>query len=153
MLFRWYINIDDGNLGGHASPLVAEFGMELNDDTLLLGGDGALLEVRPKVIRPTQPTTLATAKEPCFFLDRVPIPFAVPLHVVNQHLVLPSRPWTLLEGLSFGGVTHPGLPRNKPKENRRETLQVNLTLRRSVCTKGRQKQEVRKFASPAQVSN
>ena len=44
---------------------VAEHGVELEDDGLLVGGDLAPLQVRPEVVHPPQPAALPAPPQPC----------------------------------------------------------------------------------------
>ena len=46
------------NLGSHASPFVAELGVKIDDDSLLVGRDGALLEIRAEVVGPAEAAAL-----------------------------------------------------------------------------------------------
>lgn len=45
--------------------LVADDGVELNDGLLLLGAEGAALDVRPQIVRPPQPAALSTPEQTC----------------------------------------------------------------------------------------
>ena len=47
-----------GQLRGDLRPLVAEDGVEVDDEVLLLLREGAPLEVRPQVVYPPQPAAL-----------------------------------------------------------------------------------------------
>ena len=47
-------------LRGDLRPLVAEDGVEVDDEVLLLLGEGAPLQVRPQVVYPPKPAALPT---------------------------------------------------------------------------------------------
>lgn len=84
-------------LSGHASPLVAEPSVKLDDFGLFLGREGAFLEVRPQVVCPSQPAALPTPHQPGLPPDGIPVTLTVRLHVFDQHRVLPCRPRPLLQ--------------------------------------------------------
>jgi hypothetical protein len=50
-------------LRGNLRPLVAEDGVEVDDEVFLLLGEGAPLQVRPQVVYPPQPAALPTPLE------------------------------------------------------------------------------------------
>ena len=85
-------------MSSHPCPLVPHLGVELDDEALLLRGEGPLLEVGPEVVRPAEAAALAAAEQPGVLLHRVPVPFAVLLDVVHQDGVLRGRPWPFLQG-------------------------------------------------------
>jgi hypothetical protein len=85
-------------MSSHPGPLVPHLGVELDDEALLLGGEGALLEVGPQVVRPPEAAALAAAGQPRVLLHRVPVPLAVLLDVVQQDGVLRRRPGPFLQG-------------------------------------------------------
>lgn len=91
------------NLRGHASPFVAMAGLQLENEALLLGGEGALLEIRPEMVGPPQPAALAAPHQPGVLLHRVPVPLPVLLHVLLQHPVLRRGPRPLLHPLLPAG--------------------------------------------------
>lgn len=84
-------------LRGHTGPFVAELSVKVYDDPLLVGRKGALLEIRPQMISPSQPTALPTPHQPTILLHRVPVPFPIRLHVLHQDRVLRGRPRPLLQ--------------------------------------------------------
>jgi hypothetical protein len=94
-------------MSGHPSPLVPHLGVELDDEPLLLGGEGPLLEVGPQVVRPPEAAALAAPEQPGVLLHRVPVPLAVLLHVVHQDGVLRRRPWPLLQRGPAAAVRRP----------------------------------------------
>ena len=53
----------------HSSIPVAEHGVQLEDDGLLVGGDLPPLQVRPEVVHPPQPAALPAAPQPCTSLN------------------------------------------------------------------------------------
>ena len=53
---------------------VAEHGVELEDDGLLVGGDLAPLQVRPEVVHPPQPAALPAPPQPCSSTSSPAIP-------------------------------------------------------------------------------
>jgi hypothetical protein len=85
-------------MSSHPGPLVPHLGVELDDEALLLGGEGALLEVGPQVVRPPEAAALAAAGQPRVLLHRVPVPLAVLLDVVQQDGILRRRPGPFLQG-------------------------------------------------------
>ena len=85
-------------MSSHPRPLVPHLGVELDDEALLLRGEGPLLEVGPEVVRPAEAAALAAAEQPGVLLHRVPVPFAVLLDVVHQDGVLRGRPGPFLQG-------------------------------------------------------
>jgi hypothetical protein len=91
----------------HPRPLVPHLGVELDDEALLLGGEGPLLEVGPEVVRPPEAAALAAAEQPGVLLHRVPVALAVLLNVVHQDGVLRGRPWPLLQGRADAPVRRP----------------------------------------------
>jgi hypothetical protein len=50
---------------GYGYVPVAEHGVQVEDDGLLVGGDLAPLEVRPEVVHPPQPAALPAPPQPC----------------------------------------------------------------------------------------
>jgi hypothetical protein len=82
---------------GHARPLVAELRVELGYEELLVGGEGALLEVGAEVVGPAQAAALAAAQQAGHPLHCVPVPLAVVPDVVHEHGILRGRPRALLE--------------------------------------------------------
>jgi hypothetical protein len=84
----------------HPRPLVPHLGVELDDEALLLRGEGALLQVGPQVVRPAEAAALAAPGQPRVRLHGVPVPLAVLLDVVHQDGVLRSRPGPFLQGLA-----------------------------------------------------
>ena len=82
---------------GHARPLVAELRVELGDEDLLVGGEGALLEVGAEVVGPAEAAALAAAHEAGVDGHGAPVAGAVLLDVGHQDDVLLRRPWPLLD--------------------------------------------------------
>jgi hypothetical protein len=74
--------------------------VELDDEALLLGGEGALLQVGPQVVCPAEAAALAAPGQPRVLLHGVPVPLAVLLDVVHQDGVLRRRPGPFLQGLA-----------------------------------------------------
>ena len=84
-------------MSSHPRPLVPHLSVELDDEALLLGGEGPLLEVGPEVVRPPEATALAAAEQAGVLLHRVPVPLAVLLDVVHQDGVLRGGPRPFLQ--------------------------------------------------------
>lgn len=71
---------------------VAECGVEVEDDVLLLGRDVPPLEVGPEVVDPPKPAALAAAQQAGILGHRPPRAFPVLPYVPRQLLVLLLRP-------------------------------------------------------------
>lgn len=84
---------------GYEGPLVAVLGVELDNEALLLRREGAPLEGRAQVVDPPQPAALAVPQQTRVTMDRAPVPFPVPPHVLRQYRVLLRTPRPLLEDL------------------------------------------------------
>lgn len=72
-------------------------GMELDDEALLLGGEGSLLEVRSEVVGPPEAAALPAPGKARVLLHGVPVALSVLLHILNQDRVLGCRPRSLLQ--------------------------------------------------------
>lgn len=84
-------------VGGHAGPFVAELGVEAEDEELLVGREGALLEIRAEVVGPAETAALSTAGQTGVLLDGVPVALSVLPHVLHQDRVFRRRPRSLLQ--------------------------------------------------------
>jgi hypothetical protein len=89
--------------------LVAEQGVELDDDLVVVVREVAALEVRAEVVHPAKPAALAAAEEARGLGQRAPAPFAVRLDVGDQALVLFLGPRALVRVrlLAARGPAHP----------------------------------------------
>ena len=85
-----------GELGGDGGPLVAEEGVEVDDELLLVVGKPAALDVRAEVVCPAEAAALAAAVEPGELGQAAPAPVPVLIDVVDQQLVLLRRPRAFL---------------------------------------------------------
>lgn len=80
------LKLDQGM--GHWALPVADDGVELDDGLLFVLGELAVLEVRPEVVRPSQPATLPTPLEPWYM--RIKVQHTVikkPLLVRIEHMI------------------------------------------------------------------
>jgi hypothetical protein len=89
--------------------LVAEQGVELDDDLVVVVREVAALEVRAEVVHPAKPAALAAAEEAGGLGQRAPAPLAVRLDVGDQALVLFLGPRALVRVrlLAARGPAHP----------------------------------------------
>lgn len=71
---------------------VAEDGMKVKNELLLLDGEGAALEIRAQVVDPPKSAALPASLQASIPRDVAPTPLPVPHHVVHQLLVLLRRP-------------------------------------------------------------
>lgn len=71
--------------------------MELDDHLVFLSGEMASLDIRAKVVSPSEATALTAPVQAGFFREAPPAPVAVLLYVLHQLLVLLWRPRPLLQ--------------------------------------------------------
>lgn len=79
--------------------LVSESCMKVNDDTLFLVCEFSSLDIRPKIIRPSQSATLATPIQAGKLGKRSPASIAALVDVINKLLILLRSPWSFLQVL------------------------------------------------------
>lgn len=71
---------------------VAEKGMQVDDELLLLRGEGAAFKVGPQVVNPAKAAALAAPLEASIPSNVTPTALPVIQHVVHQLVVLLRRP-------------------------------------------------------------
>lgn len=81
-------------------PLVSKQAMELDDELIFFFCEISTLEVRAKVVYPSQPTALAAPKQPCGFGEGAPAAFAMDADVIDEALVFFFGPSAFV-GVSF----------------------------------------------------
>lgn len=86
-------------LRGHSSPFITMFGMEFNDDLFFLGCKRTFFQIRPQMICPSEPATLAAPHQSTVLLHRIPISFSMFLHVLYQDGIFRHRPRPLFQAL------------------------------------------------------
>lgn len=74
---------------------VAKNGVEMNNEVLLLRGEGAALEIGAEIVDPTEAAALTAALKAGVSGDVAPAALAVGDHVIHQLLVFLRRPQPL----------------------------------------------------------
>uniref|UniRef100_A0A803PLI1 Uncharacterized protein n=1 Tax=Cannabis sativa TaxID=3483 RepID=A0A803PLI1_CANSA len=79
--------------------LVAKNSMEIDDELLFILRKLASLDIRPKIIGPPKPATLATPIQPCKLRKSSPTSMPISCYVIHKLLIFFWCPWPFLQSI------------------------------------------------------